>query len=251
VIVGGVPHTTDAGGQARLSQTFPPTATLDVLALGFLDRQTSLGDSRAMLSMWPKTSPAGLTEDATFQIVYGGGNLPLARLPAGVTEGVIVLSPEVLGDSVFAAAHEEAVARLNRSLAGLINYRLATQSPESDPRRQVISTRIDPAASFCSDNDASASGPSLSAKVTYCHRVSQALIQHELGHTFGFRHSTESSDVMHPLRRPGDLSAREVLLASLMVQRNAGNRFPDLDRSGTAPLSAVEAVEGFDCAESR
>ena len=251
VIIGGVPHVTDGAGQLRLSERFAATVTLDIQAQGFLDRQTGLGESRTLLSIWPKESPVGLTEDATLQIVYAGDTLlPLARLPPGVTEAVIVLSPDVLADSVFVAAHEDAVARLNASLGGLVAYRLATQSPGADPRRQVITTRVDPSTPGCEDTfDAYASGPLLDAFVTYCHRVDQALIQHEVGHTFGFRHSTAISDVMHPSRRPADFSAREVLLASLMLQRNSGNRFPDFDRLGTAPLSAPNASEQFRCGD--
>jgi hypothetical protein len=71
---------------------------------------------------------------------------------------------------------------------------------------------------------------------------------HELGHTFGMHHSTDLFDLMNGTnRRTQVLSAREKTLMTLMMQRSAGNRFPDDDRSAVVAAASVSPPVEFVC----
>jgi hypothetical protein len=87
--------------------------------------------------------------------------------------------------------------------------------------------------------------------VTYCRADAPrelGLSVHELGHTFGLRHSSTATDVMRAFgRRTQRLSERERLVMALMLQRPAGNRFPDNDRLARASGAGEEAIA---CARS-
>lgn len=78
------------------------------------------------------------------------------------------------------------------------------------------------------------------------------LMLHNLGHSFGLMYSPDESDRMNYnwwKRRQDDFSLREVLTMKLMLQRRAGNRWPDNDRGGSTAASRTlmglsEALQG-------
>jgi hypothetical protein len=58
-----------------------------------------------------------------------------------------------------------------------------------------------------------------------------------MGHTFGLCHSPDKTELMYAYQNGHggvDFSARESLAMRLMLQRPAGNVFPDDDRAATA-----------------
>jgi hypothetical protein len=62
-------------------------------------------------------------------------------------------------------------------------------------------------------------------------------VAHELGHTFGLRHSQHGAEIMYGWFLPHDppgFSPREALAVRLMLQREPGNRFPDTDPGAAA-----------------
>jgi hypothetical protein len=59
-------------------------------------------------------------------------------------------------------------------------------------------------------------------------------VTHELGHTLGLQHSPRDREVMFRFfgaRRSTRFGSREALMLRLMLERRAGNRFPDNDRA--------------------
>jgi hypothetical protein len=76
-------------------------------------------------------------------------------------------------------------------------------------------------------------------------------VGHELGHTFGLNHSEDDSDLMYGFfssQRSNRYSPREALVMRLMLQRRAGNRFPDSDPDLTAGArQSAESVRVFVC----
>jgi len=118
---------------------------------------------------------------------------------------------------------------------------------------------IDSAGDFATGNTALAvvegTGPEITGGAIYYGnlRVARvgAIVIHELGHHLGLNHSTEMTDVMGPPGSAANFSARERLLISLMLQRRAGNRFPDDDAylgavSGSRWTHLIDCRDPFD-----
>lgn len=77
------------------------------------------------------------------------------------------------------------------------------------------------------------------AVIVYCdYKVARTpTVSHELGHTFGLFHSPDKGELMYAYYNGHggvDFSARESLEMRLMLQRPAGNVFPDDDRAAAA-----------------
>lgn len=87
VVVSGRSFTTNSLGQITVDARVDLSAPLDVMAAGFLDRQTLLRSaSETLFTLWPKTSPTGLNEDFTIKVIYtsaGDGGIPAIRISSG------------------------------------------------------------------------------------------------------------------------------------------------------------------------
>lgn len=253
VIVGGAAYETDLAGQVNVVERASPATLLDIVAPNFLDRQTiwrSATETR--FTLWPRTSAAtGLTEELTLRIVYTypspdaiPGAAPLLRLPLDTSSVLVVVSPEIDADLRAGRAVEDAVAVMNEALAGQISFQ--------------ISSAIVGAVSFevVIDPDAVASnyagilrrryqgltitGCSCAFRTTADINDSR-LLANSFGYCFGLNDSPDATDLMFSdwwSRSQTNFSLKEKLIMSLMLQRRAGNHFPDNDREARAVATA-------------
>jgi len=255
--VGGDELVSDAGGHVVL----PAGASeVRIVAAGYLERWTAV--STPLLSLWPSLSPTGLDEAATGRLVYGcgelgcpGGGAPLVRLRHG--GATLVPAPELLADAAAMDALEEGARRLSSATRGEVVIDVAPSAPGSGP---VVTATIDPADPVIVSLGAGAvtrlhlDGRLEIASAAIAFRSLELarrlpLVLHELGHAFGLGHSARSDDLMWPgpeIYGRSGFSPREVLAVRLMLQRDAGNRFPD-DGRGRAAAEAAPRTAVFAC----
>lgn len=269
MVVGGTEYVADAEGRVSLPGGLSAAAPADVIAAGFLDRQTMLSQRGLVdrLTLWPRQSATGLTEFFTTEVVYTSSAIgDEGAAPGGVAlhrwaDGVTQVSVNYLGpadnpayrafDEGALAIQRAAVDEINDVVGGRIGYGAPTAGPAPGAAARV-SLRIYPAFEPCVASPANwgiaeiAEGAYTSATITYCRQDAPrdlGLTVHEFGHTVGLRHSSRSSDVMAPFaRRTNRLSARERLVVQLMLQRPSGNRFPDNDRTARTTAGSPRAV---------
>lgn len=261
VVVDGSAYTTDAGGQV----VFLAAATspgLEAEAAGFFVRRTLARPGR--LSLWPTASPTGIDAEYTARLVY---NCPVADCPSGgepllrVTEGDVFVVPSqaIREDAAAWASHEAAADRLTAATLGAVRFTSSASAPAS---AIVVSTLVDGADQDLLALRAAAltrrrfaNGAAIASATIVFRSLDlarrPALVMHELGHAFGLGHSPRPGDVMWngpELYSARDYSPRESLAIDLMLQRRAGNRFPDSDPSlgarGAAGASSLIAC-GF------
>jgi hypothetical protein len=262
VTVDGATFTTNSAGQVTLPQRPVEMAPIDILAEGFLDRLTVFRVQETRLSLWPRTSPTGLTETDTMSIVYtestyksqgplGADSLRqrYSRAPVQVffSDGFEDVDSEVID------IQDAAVAELNEAIGGGLTYLPPkhTEIPPADMGELHVVLTLDPTHEACLLGSIVATAdhvpPGITSgtlRINYC-SISWAsdprAALHELAHTFGLRHSRDAFDLMHPLiMGPRTFSPKERLLIRLMLQRRPGNIFPDTDACRWRPSWCLE-----------
>lgn len=254
----GRTYVADAAGTIRIAHAAAPGALVDVTAPSVLDRQTLVGSGPlGTLVLWPRSSASGINEGFTIAIVYtsagsqGGppGGEPLVRLPEATRQVAIVPSAEILDDEAAHRFHAEGAARFTAAARGALVYALARERPAAGV---TIEAHLRPSDAACGERTRaftrlSARGQEIvGGEIVFCSwdAARSVTVIHEMGHTFGLRHSNDSRDMMFGTfvrGRNDDLSAREADIMGLMLRRRGGNRFPDSDR-GLAPASIREDV---------
>lgn len=258
--VGSQALTSDGAGQVRLTSAAPIGTTIDILHPAYLDRLSTVRAATGQrFTLWPRRTGSGLSEHYTATLVYTStsdppaptGESSLQRLRRGTSTVVVVPSAALLADGPSMEAHYQAVAAVNDATGGVVAYALAPSPPTGGV---IVTTRLDPQDSRCLESNirgytrGTYQGQELtSAEIVFCSLsvARSATIAHEIGHTFGLRHSPDERDLMYfqfGSRRATTFGERESLLMRLMLDRLPGNRFPDNDRSASASAVAEERV---------
>ncbi|MEO8360035.1 MAG: hypothetical protein ABI672_08400 [Vicinamibacteria bacterium] len=256
-VIAGQSGRTDAQGQVAVPGGAGAGVFVDLIAPGFLDRQTNLraGGSSARLSLWPRTSGTGLDENFTAVLVYTStadgstiGALPLRRHRAGITMVSIVLADSLLADPAAMANHQFAADVLTAAVAGKVAYRV---TPQAAAGSTIVNVSYEPGNAGCDDRTRAfttirlSGGEITSGTIVYCvpDAPRSPTVIHELGHTFGLLHSPNRTDLMYSTfvsDRSDVLTPRETLAMRLMLERSGGTRFPDNDRD-TSGVTSSEA----------
>jgi hypothetical protein len=259
----------DASGRVTLTSAVEKSSVVTVSAGAFLDRRTVLSNHPVLTLWPRTDVETNLTEDFTRDVVYRsecGTRLPqrMMRLSPAVTHVYIAPTAEIMEQTTrprpwaMAAreAHERAVAELNRVLGPGVRFELVSTRPTTG---FVVPVYVGPTAHTCSAASAFASysftpnGDIVGGEITHCGLTTPQngdfgtanlpfVVLHEMGHILGLAHSRDVGDVMFSCVSPGatptgsfrgfdadTFSARERLVLRMMLQRNAGNAFPDDD----------------------
>jgi hypothetical protein len=259
VTADGRSYVTDGAGAVAVDRV----STMSVDAAGFLERRALARADR--FSLWPRVSEStGLDEESTARLVYNcahagcvDGGEPLGR----VNQGMVTLVPsrELTTDRTALAAIDEAAHLWTAATRGEVVFAIGAGSAtgtivdvDVDPGDPAILAR---AAAGVTRRQYSSTGAIVRARITLrsvelARRVPLGL--HELGHAFGLAHSPRLGDVMWSgpeLYDAKDLSEREKLAVTLMLQRSSGNRFPDTEESASAVRGSSRKMSIVTCYE--
>lgn len=240
VLLGGRSYQTDAAGQVVLGEDLPVPAPVDVSSPSYVLRQTMLrnpGDTT--LTLWPRTSPTGFTDDWTRWVLYtpavGGapGESPLHRLNA--TRVSVVPSADLQKDAEAMNAHAWAASLLTDATEGAVVFAVESEPTSPVVFRTMIDGKDPAMKSYAALAYRNVSGYGISGgRLVFASMGAarlHAVVAHELGHVFGLEHSPDEGDLMHAIVPPRKgLSARERLAMQLILGRRGGNRYPDDDR---------------------
>jgi hypothetical protein len=234
---------------APLASAAAVGATVDVSLPGFLNRQTLVRTGETRLVLWPDT--AALPGDYTRALVYTASAVTpgaeilesMRRLATRVRTVAVLPSSDLQGDPDAMDAHRSAIDGLNAaSTPAGVTYRLGGSGDLNVP------TRVDPSASTCADRTTRAftslfmsnSSEITRAEIVFCFNSVSATtgtVAHEIGHTFGLRHSLDPHDLMYPFAQSSRSevpTSRETLTMSLMRARRSGTVWPDNDRDSSS-----------------
>jgi hypothetical protein len=267
IVINGVEHSSGADG--RLTTT-ASGGLVEIGAAGFYTRLTSLARAEdGRLTLWPITSPTGMDQHFTAELVYtnsgvgviepGIGDQRLARWAPGTSRiEVVYLGPddnpayrEFNGQML--GVLQRAIDVINGTLGGRLVYSpLAEGSDQPGTGRVRIRWFED--FSYCKEFGSWAltsyrEWPSVrNVTITYCAGAAARHLGtavHELGHSLGLNHSSNRRDVMNASGY-GEVevpSRREALAIALMYQRLPGNLFPDNDRQASTSSESSGPVE--------
>lgn len=250
VFVGGSRYVSDANGRVDLAPALD--GDVDVEAAHFLVRETALPPDRT-LTLWP-TGPA-YPEDYVRHLLYKdaastrsqpslSADAPLRRVMASAVQ--VVLDEELWDDRPARAAHERAVALLNDATEGRVRFELRTAARSGVVFQAYVDGAV-AAAGALTYRDLNRSEV-MGGRIVYANTGaarSERFVAHELGHALGLQHSIRPWDLMYysaAQTAAASFSEHERLSIRLLLQRRAGNRYPDNDRTAAGASGPTTSV---------